>query len=77
MDENSTQRLILQYVYGETDPTQDLKVRGILATNTSLQRYYLELLEVKNHLDSIAEEPHPTSVAIISEYSHDSHTEAV
>jgi hypothetical protein len=77
MDEKHTLQLILQYVYGETDPTQDLKVRGILENQPQMQRYYSEILEVKNQLNSIAESPNPTSVAIISEHSHDSHTEAV
>ena len=77
MNENSTQQLILQFVYGESDPSQELVVRNILASDPIMQRYYLEISEVKNKLDTYFEEPHPTSVAIIAEHSHDSHTEAV
>lgn len=77
MDENRTQLLILQFVYGELDPTRDLEVRNILDNNPEMLKYYDEVLEMKGRLDSIAEQPHPTSVAIISEHSHDGHTEAV
>lgn len=77
MDESRTQQLILQYVYGETDPARDLEVRSILDNSPEMQQYYEEIMEIKGQLDSIAEQPHPTSVAIISEHSHDSHTEAV
>ena len=77
MDENVTHQLILQYVYGETNPAEDLKVRGILSSNLEMLQFYNEVLEVKQHLDIVFEEPHPTSVSIICEHSHDSHTEAV
>ena len=77
MDESNTQNLILQYAYGETDPTQELRVRNILASDAEMNGYYQEILELKQQLDSIFEEPHPTSVSIICEHSHDSHTQAV
>lgn len=77
MNESNTHQLILQYIYGETNAEMELKVRGILESSPEIANYYLEMKEVKNSLDSILEDPHPTSVAIISEHSHDSHTEAV
>ena len=77
MDESNTQQLILQYAYGETDPAQDLIVRSILASNADMNNYFLEVSEMKEHLDSLFEVPHPTTVSIICEHSHDSHTEAV
>jgi len=77
MKESSTQNLILQYVYGELDAERELEVRNILESTPEALRYYHELKDIKRHLDSIIEEPNPTSVAIIAEHSHDSHTEAV
>lgn len=77
MDENNTLNLILQYVYGETNSSQTLEIKNILDTDELMYAYYQELLEVKTQLDDLFEEPNPTTVAIIHEHSHDSHTEAV
>ncbi|MBS3913797.1 MAG: hypothetical protein KG003_04820 [Bacteroidetes bacterium] len=77
MDESVTQHLILRYIYGETGPAEDLKVRGILSSNSEMMSYYKDAMEIKAQLNDAMEEPHPTSVSIICEHSHNSHTEAV
>lgn len=77
MIEIVTHNTILQYVYGETDAANESKIKEALVRNPDLLHYYNEIMEVKRMLGDFAEEPHPTSIAIIGEYSHDSHTEAV
>ncbi len=77
MNEIVTHNTILQYVYGETDAAREILVKEALVRNPDLLHYYNQTMEVKRMLGNFAEEPNPTSVAIISEYSHDSHTEAV
>ncbi len=77
MNESVTHNTILQYVYGETDAATESLVKEALVRNPDLLHYYNEVMEVKQMLGDFAEEPHQTSVSIISEYSHDSHTEAV
>lgn len=77
MNEIVTHNTILQYVYGETDAATESLVREELVRNPDLLHYYNEVMEVKRMLGNSTEEPHPTSLAIIGEYSHDSHGEHV
>lgn len=77
MDEIVTHNHILQYVYGETDAATESWIKDALVRNPDLLHYYNEVMEVKQMLGNATEVPNPTSLAIIAEYSHDSHTEAV
>ena len=77
MPENITHELILQYIYGETTAATDILVKEAMVKDPQILLYYNEIMEVKQMLTLFSEEPNPTSVAIISEFSHDSHTEAV
>ncbi|MBL7811128.1 MAG: hypothetical protein JNL57_02805 [Bacteroidetes bacterium] len=77
MNENITQDHVLLLVYGEASATDQKRISEAMATQPELLQYYNELVQTRRMLDSIHEEPHPTSIAIVSEHSHDSHTEAV
>jgi hypothetical protein len=77
MNEIVTHNTILQYVYGETDADTESRIKDALLKNPDLLHYYNEVMEVKRMLGNSFEEPDPTTVQIIGEYSHDSHTEAV
>lgn len=77
MNQTDTHTLILQYMYGETDEKTSERIEQMIHHDPELQQYCAEITEVRNALNSIKEQPNPTSVAIISEHSHDSHTEAV
>lgn len=77
MNGNVTQQDLLVYIYGESSVEESEIVKNALIADPLLMQTYYELLEVKRSLDTINVEPNPTSIAIITEYSHDSHTEAV
>jgi hypothetical protein len=68
---------ILQLVYGELDSKMVHSVMEAMEADPALLRYYHDCIATRTMLDSIKEEPSPTSIAIIAEHSHDSHTEAV
>lgn len=77
MNENVTHQLILQHIYGETDAEADLKIKAILESDPEMQLYFNEVSQLKKQLNHLFEDPNATTVAIIAEHSHDSHTEAV
>jgi anti-sigma factor RsiW len=77
MTREITNEDILLLVYGELNPEDKQKVELAIAQNPELKQYLLSVQQSKQLLNTISEEPHPTSVAIIQEFSHDSHTEAV
>lgn len=68
---------ILQLVYGELDNKMVQTAMDAMEADPSLLNYYRQTLETRRMLDQVKEEPHPTTVSIIAEHSHDSHTEAV
>lgn len=77
MDEIVTHNQILLFAYGEADAATESLVKDALVKNPDLLYFYNEVMEVKQMLGNASEDPHPTSLAIIAEFSHDSHTEAV
>lgn len=77
MKESITHQIILRHIYGETDAETDKHVNAILESDPEMRLYYEEVLNLKKQLNSLFEEPNATTVAIIAEHSHDSHTEAV
>jgi hypothetical protein len=77
MNEKITHEHVLLLVYGEASQDLQEKVMAAMVANPELMTYYNETIRTRKILDQIHEEPHPTSVAIVNEHSHDSHTEAV
>lgn len=77
MTQSITHEHILLLTYGEL-PTE-LLAPTILAmdSNPELREYFDECQSMKAMLNEIREQPHPTTLAIISEHSHDSHIESV
>jgi hypothetical protein len=77
MTQNITEETLILLAYGELNAEQRKAAESAMAVNPDLRTFYQSVLQSKQLLNTIEENPHPTSVAIISEHSHDSHTEAV
>ena len=77
MTQNITEETLILLAYGELNAEQRKAAESAMAVNPDLRKFYQSVLQSKQLLNTIEENPHPTSVAIISEHSHDSHTEAV
>jgi|GEM_PF-831766 anti-sigma factor RsiW len=77
MTQKTTEEQLLLLAYGELNAEERLQVEKAMAADAELRNFYHRVLQSKQLLNTIHEEPHPTSVAIIIEHSHDSHTEAV
>jgi hypothetical protein len=77
MTQNITQEQLILLAYGELNAEERKMAEEAMNANPDLRNFYQSVLQSKQLLNTIKEEPHPTSVAIISEHSHDSHTEAV
>lgn len=77
MTQNITQEQLILLAYGELSTDERRMAEEAIASNPELNNFYQSILQSKQLLNTISEEPHPTSLAIISEHSHDSHTEAV
>lgn len=77
MTQNITEEHLILLAYGELHCKARKEVEAAMASNPDLRSYYASVLQSKQLLNTIQEDPNPTSVAIIQEHSHDSHTEAV
>jgi hypothetical protein len=77
MTQNITEETLILLAYGELNAEQRKAAESAMAVNPDLRTFYQSVLQSNQLLNTIEENPHPTSVAIISEHSHDSHTEAV
>ncbi|MBM3919618.1 MAG: anti-sigma factor family protein [Sphingomonadales bacterium] len=77
MTQNTTQELLILLAYGELSADERKMAENAMAGDPELRNFYQSVLQSKQLLNTIQEEPHPTTLAIISEHSHDSHTEAV
>jgi hypothetical protein len=77
MTQNITQEHLILLAYGELNAQERKLAESAMAANPDLRSFYQSVLQSKQLLNTIEEEPHPTTLAIISEHSHDSHTEAV
>jgi anti-sigma factor RsiW len=77
MKQHFTEEQLILMAYGELNAEDRLRLERAMSTDLGLRDQYYKILQSKKLLNAINEEPHPTSVAIIIEHSHDSHTEAV
>lgn len=77
MTQNITQEHLILLAYGELNEKERKMAEKAMADNPDLRNFYQSVLQSKQLLNTIQEEPNPTTLAIISEHSHDSHTEAV
>ena len=64
-----TQKDLIRFLYGETDPVESDLIKEALFQDFELQNTYLELKATKNELDSVSYEPAQTSVDIILKHS--------
>jgi hypothetical protein len=77
MTQNITTEHLILLAYGELNSEDRKLAENAMAGNPELRNFYQSVLQSKQLLNTIQEDPHPTTVAIIVEHSHDSHTEAV
>ena len=77
MTPNITEEQLILLAYGELNAEQRKTAESAMAENPELRIFYQSVLQSKQLLITIEENPNPTSISIISEHSHDSHTEAV
>lgn len=77
MAQTTTQNRILQLIYGELDKTESKDLLDMIEANPKWLAYYKEMKTLKENLPMEKENPNDTSIHIIGEYSHDSHTETV
>lgn len=77
MTQNTTQEHLILLAYGELNDEERKMAESAMAGNPELRNFYQSVLQSKQLLNTIKENPHPTTLSIISEHSHDSHTEAV
>lgn len=68
-----TETDVLRYLYEETNPTESKAIAEELKKNVALRSYYDRMLETKLQLEKEMEEPDPTSINIILEYSASHH----
>ncbi len=77
MSYNTTDLDLMRFAYGEMGAEETSIMEEKLNKNSVLKSRLEEILEVKNWLNQGFTEPHPTSISIINEFSHNSHTETV
>ncbi len=77
MSNTFTESDVLRYLYGETNPAESKAISEELKKNLNLRSYYDRMMETKKELDKVFEEPNPTSVNIILEYSQATHHDSL
>ena len=70
MQTDFTEDDLILFIYNELDSTKKLLIEQALDWNLSLQAKYNNMKNITGKLDSVFEEPNPTSVDIILESSH-------
>lgn len=70
MENNYTESKILQYIYDDLPPEEILEFEVELEQNFQLREEYNSLIRTLGLLDRASENPHPTSVDLILEYSN-------
>jgi hypothetical protein len=69
MENNFTHTDILQYIYNELDEDENLSLECALQTDVELREEYEQTLKLLGLLDRISENPSPTTIDLIVEYS--------
>ncbi|TNE80802.1 MAG: hypothetical protein EP332_06160 [Bacteroidetes bacterium] len=77
MSNTFTETDILRYLYGETTPAENKAIAEELKKNINLRSYYDRMVETQKELEKVFEEPDPTSVNIILEYSQATHHDSL
>lgn len=69
MMEITTNDDLVRYVYGETTVEENERIEADLIRYESLQKYYFEVLDLKNEISKLSFEPSVHTVNKILEYS--------
>ena len=69
MENNYTQIDILQYIYNELDNEKSIIIEDALQDDVELREEYEQTIKVLGLLDRLSENPSPTTIDIIVEYS--------
>jgi hypothetical protein len=69
MPHNYTYNDIILYIYNELDPDTSYKLQVELQNNPELQKEYNTTVKMLGMLDKLIENPNPTTIDLILEYS--------
>lgn len=77
MSYNTTDLELMRFAYGEMSAEETIRMQEAIGSHPELKSRLEEIYEVQKWLNQGFTSPHPTSISIINEFSHDSHTETV
>jgi len=69
MEDNYTEKEFIKYLYHELTPLEEEKFNQRLGEDFFLQENLENFRKTYDFLDSFSENPHPSSVSLILEYS--------
>jgi hypothetical protein len=69
MENNYTYTDILQYIYNELDDEKSSMIENALQENVELREDYEQTIKTLGLLDRLSENPSPTTIDLIVEYS--------
>ena len=77
MDPKITKEYLLLFIYNELKIDEVKALKKEFMCNIDLRLQYDELVRTVKNLDSLWENPHPTTLKIIDEKAHDGFSEMV
>ena len=69
MENNYSHIDILQYIYNELDDEKSIIIENALEYDSELREDYEQTIKILGLLDRISENPSPTTIELIMEYS--------
>jgi len=69
MENNYSHNDILQYIYNELDDEKSIKIENALQDDVELREDYEQTIKILGLLDRLSENPSPTTIDLIVEYS--------
>jgi hypothetical protein len=69
MENSYSQNDILQYIYNELDDEQSIMIENALQDDVELREDYEQIIKTLGLLDRLSENPSPTTIDLIVEYS--------
>jgi len=69
MENNYSYNDILQYIYNELDNEQSSVIENALHEDVELREDYEQTIKILGMLDRLSENPSPTTIDLIVEYS--------
>lgn len=69
MENNYSHNDILQYIYNELDDEKSIMIENALQDDVELREDYEQTIKILGLLDRLSENPSPTTIDLIVEYS--------